>query len=200
MTTLVMVRHGQTDWNLRRRIQGVTDIPLNETGRLQALEAAKRLEDRHWDGVYASPLSRAWETASIIAQQLSLPHPVPLAAIAERNFGEGEGLTGEEVLERFPDGVRVPGRETRDQVAARVAPALQGLATEHPGKTLIVVTHGGVIGTMLRYVSNGALPLPGEMITNGSAHEFGFRDGELVLVRGDDVHGPRDPVASSLMG
>ena len=104
------------------------------------------------------------------------------------------------MLERYPDGVAVPGRETREQVAARVAPALVALAADHPGKSLILVTHGGVIGTMLRYVSNSALPLPGEMITNGSAHEFGFRDGELVLVRGDEIHGPRDPVASSLLG
>lgn len=200
MTTLVLVRHGQTDWNLERRIQGVTDIPLNETGRQQAYEAAQRLRGRLWDRVITSPLSRTRETATIIASELSLPDPISLAEIAERNFGQGEGLTGEEMLERFPDGTVVPGRETREQVAARVAPALAALAVRHPGQALLVITHGGVIGTMLRYVSSGALPLPGEMITNGSAHEFGFRDGALVLVRGDEVHGPRDPVASSLMG
>ncbi|WP_111719957.1 histidine phosphatase family protein [Homoserinimonas sp. OAct 916] len=200
MTTLVLVRHGQTDWNRERRIQGLTDIPLNETGRQQALDAAGRLRGRSWDGVITSPLSRARDTALIISEQLSLPAPVSVAEISERNFGEGEGLTGEEVLERFPDGVLIPGRETRAQVAARVTPALAELAASRPGQSLIVVTHGGVIGTMLRYVSGGALPLPGELITNGSVHEFGFRDGQLVLVRGEEVHGPRDPVSASLMG
>lgn len=200
MTTLVLVRHGQTDWNLQRRIQGATDIPLNEVGRQQAFEAALLLRERRWDGVITSPLIRARHTAQIIAGELALADPVSLSDIVERNFGEAEGLTREQVFERFPDGVPVPGRERREQVAARVAPALSGLAADHPGQLLIVVTHGGVIGTMLRYVSSGALPQPGEMIPNGSAHEFEFRDGHLLLVRGDEVHGPRDPVASSLMG
>ena len=70
MTELYLVRHGETDWNRQRRIQGLTDIPLNETGRRQARDTGMLLRRRRWDGVFSSPLSRAVETASIIAVRL----------------------------------------------------------------------------------------------------------------------------------
>lgn len=198
MTTLALVRHGQTDWNLNRRIQGSTDIPLNATGRADALAAAERLRTHEWHAVYTSPLRRALDTAVIIADELGLGAPKALATIVERNYGEAEGLTGEQVLERYPDQMEVPGRETREAVTRRVAPALIELAKVHPGSRLIVVTHGGVIGSMLRWVSDGALPVPGEVIANGSVHEFVYQDGDLHIIRGGETHGPRDMVQSAV--
>jgi probable phosphoglycerate mutase len=183
VTRLSLVRHGQTDWNLSRRIQGSSDIPLNETGREQARATGKALSRRRWDAIYASPLSRAEETARIIAAEAGLDEPQLISDVAERRYGDAEGLTGEEILARFPEGVAVPGRESRDQVVARALPALIELAEAHPGESLIVVSHGGVIGTLVRHVTDRALPRPGEVIPNGSVHDFIYRDGALELDR-----------------
>jgi probable phosphoglycerate mutase len=183
VTFISLVRHGQTDWNLAKRIQGSSDIPLNQTGRGQAQTTGLALAGGRFDGIYASPLSRALETARIIAGHVGLGEPGRLPAVAERHYGEAEGLTGEQILERWPDGVAVPGRETRDEVVARALPALERLGEEHPGENLIVVSHGGVISSLVRHVTDHALPKPGELIPNGSVHRFLYEDGRLSLDR-----------------
>jgi probable phosphoglycerate mutase len=183
MTTFTFVRHGQTDWNFQKRIQGSTDIPLNDTGREQAREAGAELAGRPWDGIVASPLSRARETAEIIAGIVGLGEPELVAALAERSYGEAEGLNATELAERFPDPMAdVPGREKRSHVVRRVLPALEKLAAEHPGESLIVVSHGGVIGSLIRYVTEKMLPQQGHAIPNGSAHDFVVDGGELSIL------------------
>ena len=183
MTELYLVRHGETDWNRQRRIQGLTDIPLNDTGRAQARATGALLARRSWDDVYASPLSRARETAEIIADELGLPEPSLLDAMVERNYGAAEGLDWMQVETRFPHGSSVPGRESREQVGARVVPALIRLAEERPGQSLVIVSHGGAIRAVLSEVepsqSHG-------MITNGSVHSFRLEDGALQLIAFDD--------------
>jgi probable phosphoglycerate mutase len=182
MTTFTFVRHGQTDWNLERRIQGATDVPLNETGREQARETGRVLAERRWDGIVASPLSRARETAEIIGSFVGIPEVELVDALVERRYGEVEGLNGEEIAARFPDPTTpVPGREKRSAVVARVLPALQALADEHPDAALIVVSHGGVIGSLVRYITEKRLPGKGELIANGSAHDFLIEDGEVSM-------------------
>ncbi|WP_345764736.1 histidine phosphatase family protein [Diaminobutyricibacter sp. McL0608] len=183
MTRLSLVRHGQTDWNLARRIQGSTDVPLNSTGRAQADATGRALATGEWDAIFTSPLSRASETASIIATHVSLGTPTPLDGMAERRYGEAEGLTGPEILARWPEGTAVPGRESRDAVVERALPTLVELAERHEGESLIVVSHGGVIGSLVRHVTDHALPGPGEVIPNGSVHTFVYRDGRLELDR-----------------
>ena len=188
MTTFTFVRHGQTDWNLQKRIQGSTDIPLNETGREQARETGRILAERHFDGIVASPLGRARETAEIIATATGLGGVELVPDLVERSYGEAEGLNSEELRERFPDPLGpVPGRERRSHVVARVLPALQALAEEHPGESLIVVSHGGVIGSLIRYVTEKKLPEKGHAIPNGSAHEFLVDDGELSIAEFNGV-------------
>ncbi len=182
-TVISLVRHGQTDWNLAKRIQGSSDIPLNPTGRQQAEATGRALAGGAFDAIYASPLSRALETARIIAGHTGLGEPAPLAAVAERNYGEAEGMTGPEILERWPEGATVPGRETREEVVARALPALLELGRRHEGESLIVVSHGGVISSLVRHVTDHALPGPGEVIPNGSVHRFLYRDGALALDR-----------------
>ena len=189
MTLLYLVRHGETDWNLAHRIQGSTDIPLNDTGREQAAITGRLLASREWDAVIASPLSRAYETASIIAGELGLGDPEPLADLVERHYGEAEGLSYEEIDARFPGDTVVPGRESREEVAERVVPALIALAERHPGQSLVVVSHGGVI----RAVLNAVEPIdPSDRfggygaITNGSIHSFRHTDGTLELIAFDD--------------
>ncbi|KAB1663502.1 histidine phosphatase family protein [Pseudoclavibacter sp. CFCC 13611] len=171
-TTLCLVRHGETDWNAEHRIQGGTDIPLNDTGRAQALAAAQELRRHYWSGVYSSPLCRAFETAEIIAAELRLPAPLRIPAVHERRFGEIEGLTLEERIARFGDESEVPGLESRADVVARAQPALTTLAHQHPGEQLLIVSHGGVIGSLMRFVTDSRRPRPQEYIHNGSANEF----------------------------
>lgn len=183
MTAFALVRHGETDWNRARRIQGSTDIPLNDTGRAQARSAGELLAGRAWSRIVASPLSRAAETAQLIAAAAGLGDPEHDSAFVERNYGEAEGLTGAELDARFPDGVEVPGRETREAVAERVLAGLHALAAVHPGESIIVVAHGGVIRSVLESVSPGR---PREPITNGSVHSFQHADGSLELVLFDD--------------
>jgi uncharacterized phosphatase len=186
MTLLYLVRHGETDWNRERRIQGSTDIPLNPTGRDQAVRTGRLLGRRSWDAIITSPLSRAAETAEIIARELGLPTPAVLPAIAERAYGEAEGLDDVQLERRYPDGSPVPGRETREAVAARVMPALLKIAVDRPGEHVILTTHGGVIRTVLETVAPGASTHRGVPITNGSIHSFRYADGVLRLIAFDD--------------
>lgn len=183
MTDLYLVRHGETEWNRQRRIQGLTDIPLNATGREQARTTGMLLTRRPITRIVASPLSRARETAEIIAAQLGLREPELRDAFVERNYGEAEGLDFHEIDVRYPPGVEVPGRESREDVAARVIPALQSLAVEYPSEAIAVVSHGGAIRAALMTAEprRGFGP-----ITNGSVHSFHVADADLRLVAFND--------------
>lgn len=189
MTLLTLVRHGQTDWNLARRIQGSTDIPLNETGRADARTAADILSDIEHHTIYASPLMRARETAQIIAAQLGLPEPEIVPDIREREFGEGEGMLVAEYIERYGDWVSpVPGAETLEGVADRALKALDDIArharrrSAPVAESVVVVTHGGVIRSLIDHVSGGTLPRVGDVLANGSVHRFEASPGSLRLL------------------
>ena len=183
MTSLYLVRHGETDWNAQRRIQGSTDIPLNAMGWSQAETTGRLLARRQWDGIFSSPLSRAFDTASVIARETGMATPDVVAGIVERNYGEAEGLNWHEIEAQFPENTAVPGRETHEEVAARAIPALIALASSYPAMALIVVSHGGVIRSVLNAVapshSHGT-------ITNGSVHSFEYVDGSLELIEFND--------------
>jgi uncharacterized phosphatase len=183
MTDLYLVRHGETEWNRQRRIQGLTDIPLNDTGREQARVTGMLLTRRPITRVVASPLLRAKETAEIIATQLGLGEPELRGAFVERDYGAAEGLDFHEIDVRYPPGVEVPGREEREDVAARVIPALQSLAVEYPGEAIAVVSHGGAIRAALMTAEprRGFGP-----ITNGSVHSFHVAGADLRLVAFND--------------
>jgi len=184
-TRLSIVRHGQTDWNLHQRIQGSTDIPLNSTGRAQAAESGVRLRERQWDVVVSSPLQRAEETARIIAGELGLTRPELDDDMTERHHGLMEGLTFAQRQQRFPDGVPVPGLETRQHVLGRVLPALARLASVHEGQSVLIVSHGGIIGTLLRHFTDGERPRHDEIIANGSVHDFVWQHGCIELTHFD---------------
>ncbi|GAA4264671.1 histidine phosphatase family protein [Frondihabitans peucedani] len=186
MTLLYLVRHGETDWNKARKIQGSTDIPLNDNGRRQAAAAAALLARRRFDAVVASPLERAHETGSIIARRLGLPEPVIVPGVVERAYGEAEGLTFEEVEARFPDGVEVSGRESRSGLLERVQASLLEIAREHAGQAVVVATHGAVIRAIVNHVAPEHEARLGVPIRNGSIHSFEVSGGELALVAFDD--------------
>jgi uncharacterized phosphatase len=183
MTLIYFVRHGETEWNRERRIQGRTDIPLNETGRIQAQETGRLLATRHWDVIVASPLIRALETATIIASELRMPKPQVMEELAERNYGVAEGLNYEQIKRQFPHDGPIPGRESRDEVTDRVVPAIVALAEQHPEQSIIVVSHCGVIRSVLMNVAPGEHGVP---IRNGSVHSFRHTDGTLDLIAFDD--------------
>lgn len=166
-TTFAIVRHGQTDWNAQRRLQGSTDIPLNEVGRGQARDAVAVLSGYEWDAIVSSPLSRAAETANLIAAGLGLSVDRRVPELTERSFGPAEGLQAGPKLEalRTPGGFR--GAESEDEAAHRGLSALEGLAQEFRGRRVLVVAHGTLIrvslsraiGRTLQSIDNAVLNL-----------------------------------------
>jgi len=185
MTALYLVRHGETDWNRDKRIQGSSDIPLNEIGREQARTAGRLLARRSFDALAASPLLRATETAQIIGAEIGHDAVEPVPGVVERHYGEAEGMTWEEVDAAFADRERIPGRESRSAVTRRAMPALLDLAGRHRGSRLVVVTHGGVIRALLDAVAP-KLEAARAPITNASVHSFSVDDRGLRLVTFDD--------------
>ena len=153
--TLVLLRHGQTDWNVQDRAQGHTDVPLNDAGRAQAAAAAPYLAAMRPARLWSSDLARARQTAAYLARATGL-EPVLDARLREYDVGARAGLTKPEFAEKFPDeyaawlaedeSLLVPGEETTPQVRARVAAGLGDcLAALSPGETGVVVIHGACL-------------------------------------------------------
>ncbi len=189
MTIITLVRHGQTDWNLERRIQGNTDIPLNDTGRADALAAAEVLATGAYDAVYASPLVRAQETARIIATRLGLAAPVTTRGLREREFGEAEGIDVADYIARYGGWhSEVPGAESLEQVRDRALDSLDRIVRASRRRStpnqesLVVVSHGGVIRALLMHASGGSLPREGDLLRNGSVHRFVAEHATLRLL------------------
>jgi uncharacterized phosphatase len=183
MTRFFLVRHGETEWNKIRRIQGVSDIPLNDTGRAQAASLGDILVSHTFDLLVSSPLSRAVETATIIATRLGMPGPLIVPDLIERNYGEAEGSNGRDLDIRYPVGTEVPGRESREAVTQRALRVLQELSRSHPKADILAVAHGGVIRSVVEHAAPG---LHDEPITNCSVHSFRYDAGTLELVAFDD--------------
>lgn len=158
MTLIALVRHGQTDWNLNNRIQGISDIPLNDTGRAQAAQAAALLRSEEWalgwTAALSSPLSRAVETARVIADELALPVLPVRAGLAERDYGVVEGMDVDLAQATYPDHA-YPEAEAPDTVIARALGALGSLHEQHEGQRLVAVAHGGLLHGLLSHI-NGA--------------------------------------------
>ena len=152
MATLILVRHGETDWNAAGRLQGHTDRPLNEYGRSQAQALADRLAGDGIDAVYASDLARARETADIVAARLGLPVAVD-TDLRERDWGNWEGLTAAERERVDLDG------ETAAAHRERTLRVLYSIAGRHAGERVVVVTHGGSIRRAQAAVLGVALPV-----------------------------------------
>lgn len=157
MTTIGIVRHGITEWNRLGISQGCSDVPLNDTGRKQAGAIAQRLaEESPWDLIISSDLSRAKETAEIISDQLNMPISHFDERIREISCGEIEGTTEAERLEKWgPDWRSLDlGMEKAEDVAARGMEFIAETAEQNPGKRILMVSHGALIGLTLK----GLLP------------------------------------------
>lgn len=165
MTTLLLARHGETDWNKDGRFQGHADPQLNELGRQQARQLALELRGEQIDAIWSSDLGRAKQTAFYVASQLGLM--VRLSGeLREMDVGSWSGLTRDEIAERWPDEYRAwretgrgwPDGEDFDAMQARVVEALFGIAAAHPGQQVLVVTHGGPIRGVEAHAAGLTLP------------------------------------------
>ncbi|AXK40130.1 histidine phosphatase family protein [Crenobacter cavernae] len=191
-TRFCLIRHGETDWNTERRIQGHLDRPLNARGHAQAREVAKHLAHRHrFDAIYTSDLTRTRQTAEPAANALSLPAQ-SFSALRERHYGRLQGLTYDEIAARYPDDhlrlkARVPdftpaGGESLQTLSGRVEDALATLAGRHPGGTILVVSHGGVLDVAHRLASGAALSSPRDFaLPNAAFNWLCYAHGEWEL-------------------
>ncbi len=164
-TTLLLVRHGETDWNRERRFQGHADTMLNEAGRAQARELADELAGDGVTAVYTSPLARARETAEILSGPLGL-EARPDARLMEIDVGSWTGLTMAEIERRFPIELRRwreevqhgwADGETYDDLAVRVLEALREIAGRHDGESVLIVGHGGPLRVTLAHAAEMAV-------------------------------------------
>ena len=171
-TVIGLLRHGQTDWNIDFRLQGITDIELNETGLEQARQAAEVIDSSDWDIVVSSPLSRARVTAQIVADANGLTGVEIEPLLLERSFGEAEGLMHEEWREKYPDQNLVPGGETLPELTERAWQLLDLLIAKYPGQRVLTVSHGALIRKLLKLVSEGQFPREGERLGNASLSVF----------------------------
>ena len=158
-TTILLIRHGQTEWNRVERFRGQADVELNSTGEEQAEKTAEHIST-HWKpvAVFSSPLRRAMKTAELIALSCNVPVHQETRVI-DINYGEWQGLTPEEVGEKWPALIRnwfdspqdpfIPGGESLEEVKARSTTAVFSLVEKYPGNTVVLVGHTVVIRLIL---------------------------------------------------
>lgn len=211
-TDILIIRHGQTAWNTQKRLQGHSDIPLNENGRLQAVTLAEILRDEPLDAIFSSDLQRAYQTAYEIAKIHNLPVHQD-RSFRERCYGICEGMKDGEIREAypesykawyaadpdhfFPDGERKT--ESPRQFHHRAVNAIREAATRYPGKKIAIVTHFGVIETAYRTAQNIPLGTHCRMpVLNTSINRFRWTGGTLELLQwGEASHleeGRKPPV------
>jgi alpha-ribazole phosphatase len=193
---LLLIRHGQTDWNIARRFQGQSDVLLNQTGKNQAKALAERLSSQHVDALYSSDLARAIETAKIIRK--SEWHSDP--RLREINFGDWEGLTYNKIKEKYPAALAEretdiyknapPNGETLEQLSARVQSMLNELYAKHKEQTVLIIAHGGVLQILLCLALNIKPTMYWQFhLSTASLSEIAFYpDGAILNLLNDTCH------------
>jgi broad specificity phosphatase PhoE len=184
-TILGLLRHGQTDWNVEGKLQGTSDIPLNETGQRQALAAAAAINPADWDLVLSSPLSRARATAQQIVESHALGQLAIDDRLLERAFGEAEGLSYLEWKTLYDPAVGVAGGENLEQLEIRANKMLAEFAEEFSGKRVLAVSHGAFIRKLVRIASDKRLPLEGERFANTSLTKLIYKDARWQILHYD---------------
>ena len=165
-TRICIIRHGETDWNVEKRIQGHLDIPLNQTGRAQALATAQSAFHYAFQAIYSSDLSRTLDTANAVAKRLAL-EVQPLALLRERHYGIFQGLTALEGKEKFPEAyanylARVAHfhfetGESLQSFSDRSRDAMQWMLQRHQDQTIAAISHGGVLDVLYRHATGRTL-------------------------------------------
>ena len=200
-TNIVLIRHGETAWNAERRLQGHIDIALNPEGRRQADALAAALAGEHFDAIVASDLQRALQTAQAVAGARGLPVRQD-PALRERCYGGFEGLLYAEIEQRFPvefarwqardiDALMPSGVRTAEsfrQFYTRSVDAILGWAAAHPGQSIALVAHGGVLECAYRAAAGLPLETPRTFaVLNASINRFTVDNGKLKLLSWGEV-------------
>lgn len=196
-TQLIIVRHGQTQWNLKLIRQGHLDSPLTEKGIAQAKALGERLAREVFTALYSSDLGRAVQTAKMVAETTG--HKVVTdARLRERHLGIFQGLNGDQIKEKHPEEYRlhrtmgpsyvIPGGESVEQQVARNVAYLTEIAANHLGETIVVVTHGGVLSGFFRHALSIPLEAPRRFeFMNASLNVFAYEEGNWMLRTWGDV-------------
>lgn len=186
---IILLRHGETDWNQAGRLQGHMDIPLNENGRLQISHAAEILAGfgPGIDFIISSPLSRARESAEIVADRLAYAKADILVEplLVERGFGAGEGLTAAERSEKYPDD-SYPGMESFEDLLERARSAFGRIVTSFRDKqNILVAAHGAILYAVVTAVTEGKIAYGGKKVQflPGSIHLIRYWDGSVELAK-----------------
>jgi probable phosphoglycerate mutase len=198
VTRVLAVRHGETAWNVENRIQGQLDVPLNELGRWQARRLAVAMGGESVDAIYTSDLQRTVETAAPTSRACNVSYLTD-SGLRERGFGVFEGLTFTEIEQRWPEqsarwrrrdpAFGAEGGETLSEFYARSVATTTRLASAHPGQTIVIVTHGGVLDCLYRAASRVALDAPRSwQIGNASINRLLFTPQGFTLVGWSDDH------------
>ena len=213
-TDILLIRHGETAWNAERRLQGHLDIPLNDEGERQAALLAGALAAEPIDVLVASDLKRARQTAQAVADRRGLALAIE-PALRERGYGGFEGLLYSEIEQRFPrefaawqardvDAQLPPGRNVGESFRVffdRATGAILALAAAHPGRTIALVAHGGVLECAYRLALGLPLETPRDFkVYNASVNRFRFdpADNSLVLNSWGEVGHLRPAVLDEL--
>lgn len=200
-TNIILIRHGETAWNAERRLQGHIDIALNAEGERQAAALARALAATPVDAIVSSDLQRAHQTAQALARPLGLP-VATCTGLRERCYGGFEGLLYSEIERRYPaefaawqardiDAVMPPGARTAESFRAfyqRCLDAIGALAAQHPGRTLALVAHGGVLECAYRAARDLPLGSPRDfLVKNASINRFRYHAGRLELTSWGEI-------------
>ncbi len=191
-TRVFAIRHGETAWNLATRIQGQLDIGLNETGRWQAGRLAEALSGECLAAVYSSDLSRAFDTATVAAERAGLRVVID-SGLRERHFGSFQGLTFKEIEARWPDqserwrkrdpDFAPPGGESLTEFYDRSVSAAQRLSSAHPGRSIALIAHGGVLDCLYRAATRQSLQAPRTwLVTNASINRLLHSEQGFTLI------------------
>ncbi len=198
-TTLLLLRHGKTEWNLSGRWQGqAADTPLTELGRQQARIVAGRLCSYPIRAIYSSDLLRAFETAEIIGQALGGLPVIAEPALRESDIGAWTGLTWDEITVRYPvevaamyagQEVRRGGGETYGELQARLAAVAEAIVARHPGQTVLVVSHGAALRSLVAHALDASLAQMHRIAIGGNTaiSVLQMRYGHLRLVSYNDT-------------
>lgn len=192
---IYLVRHGETDWNIDRRYQGIEDIPLNNTGVEQARLCAKALSTMQFDAIYSSPLTRAYDTATLIAQGLQEEHSAEAIKgdmpsdcyqvrvderLLERDFGLISGLFPKE-REEFINSKKDANMEPFEHLTTRIMEILEELRSKYSDGNVLVITHGGVINAILHVLSGGEIGTGKTLVANTCITILNDQTGELQI-------------------
>jgi probable phosphoglycerate mutase len=197
-TRICLIRHGETDWNVTRRIQGQTDIPLNEKGRSQALAMALKAAPYRFSAIYSSDLCRALETAKLLAKDRGLEVGT-LPSLRERHYGLFQGITADEGSKNHPEAyahykTRNPDYdfetgESMVQFTGRVSETIDALTRQHRGQNFSVVSHAGVLDIIYRKATGRPLHTPRDFaVPNCALNWFCFDGQNWHLEAWDDHH------------